>query len=51
MVLSVQFAADSTSAAAPLTVLHAVSAMHVPASSAVSNFDFMPTLPYMSETT
>lgn len=51
MVLSVQFAADSTSAAAPLTVLHAVSAMHVPASSAVSIFDFMSTLPYMSETT
>ena len=51
MVLSVQFAADSTSAAAPRTVLQAESATHTPASNAVSIFDFMSTLPYMSETT
>ena len=51
MVLSVQFAADSTSAAAPRTVLQAESAMHVPSSNVVINFDFMSTLPYMYETT
>jgi hypothetical protein len=50
-VLSVQLAADSASAAAPRTVLQAESAMHVPTSNAVINFDFMSTLPYMSETT
>jgi hypothetical protein len=51
IVLSVQLAADSASAAAPRTVLQAESAMHVPTSNAVINFDFMSTLPYMSETT
>jgi hypothetical protein len=50
-VLSVQLAADSASAAAPRTVLQAESAMHVPTSNEVINFDFMSTLPYMSETT
>jgi len=32
-------------------VLQAESAMHVPNSNEVINFDFMSTLPYMSETT
>src|SRR5215218_7414486 len=51
IVLSVQLAADSASAAAPRTVLQAESAMHVLTSNEVINFDFMSTLPYMSETT
>jgi hypothetical protein len=50
MVLSVQFAADEASAAAPRTVLQAASAKHAPTKSAVVTFDFIITLPYVSGT-
>jgi len=51
MVLSVQFAADPTSAAAPRTVLQAASARQVTNSAPVTILDFMSTLPYVAETT
>jgi len=50
MVLSVQFAAEEASAAAPRTVLQAASARHVPIKSAVVTFDFIITLLYVSGT-
>jgi len=46
----VQSAAEFTSAAAPRTVLQAASARHVPIKTMVAIFDFMSTLPYVSET-
>ena len=44
IVLSVQFAADSTSLAAPRTVLHAASATHAPATASTKIFDRISTL-------